>query len=81
MPRRNAATALLRLPRSMYQVPCPITGTWKPLLPNFRCLTIASQYLRKHGRYIRHCERLAKQSSAPRKELDRSSLTLLAMTN
>jgi hypothetical protein len=41
MPRRNAATAVARSPRSMYQVPCPITGTRGPLEPNFCCRKIA----------------------------------------
>jgi hypothetical protein len=36
-PRRKAATALPRSPRSMYQVPCPITETGGALLPNFFC--------------------------------------------
>src|SRR4051794_11682219 len=35
MPRCNAAMALLRSPRSRYQVPCPITDTSGPLVPNF----------------------------------------------
>src|ERR1700712_3244454 len=42
MPRRNAATAPLRSPRSMYQVPCPMTATSGPPLPNFFCFKIAS---------------------------------------
>ncbi|GCC46999.1 hypothetical protein chiPu_0031423 [Chiloscyllium punctatum] len=42
MPRFNAATAALRSPRSRYQVPCPITETCGPLLPNFLVCTIAS---------------------------------------
>src|SRR5689334_18972628 len=42
MPRRSAATALLRSPRSMYQVPCPITDTSGPWMPNFFCFKIAS---------------------------------------
>src|SRR6185436_13069402 len=42
MPRRRAATAALRSPRSRYQVPCPITDTSGPLVPNFFCFTITS---------------------------------------
>src|SRR5882672_705747 len=42
MPRRKAATALLRSPRSIYQVPCPITGTSGPLPSNFFVRKIAS---------------------------------------
>ena len=42
MPRRSAAIAPLRSPRSRYQVPCPITETSGPLLPNFFCFTITS---------------------------------------
>src|SRR5262249_44379743 len=34
MPRRNADIAALRSPRSRYQVPCPITETSGPPLPN-----------------------------------------------
>ena len=41
-PRRSAATARLRSPRSIYQVPCPITDTSGPLLPNFLVCKIAS---------------------------------------
>src|SRR6185295_16858206 len=33
MPRRSAAIALLRSPRSRYQVPCPMTETLGPPLP------------------------------------------------
>src|SRR6267154_5589062 len=35
-PRRSAAMASLRSPRSIYQVPCPITDTSHLLLPNSR---------------------------------------------
>src|SRR6266851_4033600 len=35
-PRRSAAMACLRSPRSIYQVPCPITDTSYLLLPNGR---------------------------------------------
>src|SRR4030081_1453794 len=42
MPRRSAATALLRSPRSMYQVPCPMIVTSGPLTPNSFCITVAS---------------------------------------
>src|SRR5215213_8457360 len=41
-PRRSAATAALRSPRSIYQVPCPITETSGLLVPNFFCFTITS---------------------------------------
>src|SRR5882757_4745996 len=34
MPRWSAAMAFLRSPRSRYQVPCPITETSGPPLPN-----------------------------------------------
>src|SRR5579871_3290304 len=34
-PRRNAATAAFRSPRSRYQVPCPMTETSWPVEPNF----------------------------------------------
>ena len=43
MPRRSAATARLRSPRSRYQVPCPITETSGPLAAEFLSFaTIAS---------------------------------------
>src|SRR5829696_5285972 len=42
MPRRSAARAALRSPRSRYQVPCPITDTSGFLLPNFFCFKITS---------------------------------------
>src|SRR5260370_9428468 len=45
MPRRKAATAVLRSPWSMYQVPCPITDTCGPFCPNFCCLTMTSNRL------------------------------------
>src|SRR2546430_13249382 len=42
MPRWSAAIARLRSPRSRYQVPCPITGTCGPPVPNFFCFTVTS---------------------------------------
>src|SRR5262249_12108895 len=39
-PRRSAATAASRSPRSMYQVPCPITDVVWPLRPNGCCFTL-----------------------------------------
>src|ERR1700722_18343209 len=46
-PRRSAAIALLRSPRSIYQVPCPITDTCAPVLPNSFCLKSSSQIFSK----------------------------------
>src|SRR5450631_3142892 len=44
MPRVKLATALLRSPRSIYQVPCPITDAVGPPPPNLRCFISMHRY-------------------------------------
>src|SRR4051794_10155660 len=72
MPRRSAATALLRSPRSMYQVPCPMTATSGPLTPNFFCFTVASTIDdADQARTAMDCERvLGRQRAQPIAEAD-----------
>ena len=70
MPRRNAARAVLRSPRSIYQVPCPITDTRGPLLPNFRCIKFTSHF---------HIPVIASEANHSAANWIASSLVLLAM--